>query len=166
MKRTSLIGVLGVLLAAGSFGGLYISLTAACRELEKTCGPELAWIKKEFQLSDADLERVRTLHEAYKPVCADYCRKIDDKNKQVAALLMTSANVTPEIQKALTEAGQLRAQCYVEMLNHFFQVSQAMPPDQGRRCLACMQSATLAPTHQSMLPQVDSPAHDLNAHGH
>lgn len=158
MRRPWVITVLGLLLAAGSFGVLYANRTAAYRELEQTCGPELAWIKKEFRLNDADFERVRVLHEAYKPVCAEYCQRMDEKNREVAQLLERSTNVTEEIQKALNDTAQLRAQCHSEMLKHFFQVSQAMPPDQGRRYLAWMRSQTLGSTHESMLPQVGSHA--------
>jgi hypothetical protein len=106
------------------------------------------------------------LHEAYRPVCAEYCARIDKENRKVAALLGSSTNVTPEIQQALGEAAQLRAQCYAQMLKHFFQVSQAMPPEQGRRYLLWMHSATLGPTHQTMLPRVDAPAHDAHPHAH
>lgn len=37
----------------------------------------------------------------------------------------------------------LRAQCQAEMLQHFHEVSQVMPPEQGRRYLAEMQRLTL-----------------------
>jgi hypothetical protein len=77
-------------------------------------------------------------------------------------LLVVSTTVTPEIEAVLGEAARLRRECQTEMLKHFFTVSQAMPPEQGRRYLAWMQEQTLSPTHQSMLPQVGQkpPAHD------
>ncbi len=165
MKRFGFISLLGLVVAVGAFVALYAIRTAGYRRLEEQCGPELAWIKMEFQLSDADFERVRALHEAYKPECAARCREIDEQNRGLARLLATSHEVTPEIEKVLTRAAELRAQCQTEMLKHFFQVSHAMPPEQGRRYLAWMQAQTLAPTHESMLPQVRSQsAHDLHSH--
>lgn len=166
MRRPWIIAVLGLFLGAGGFAGLYLGRTAASRELEEACGPELAWLKKEFNLGDAEFERVRALHEGYRPVCAESCKKIDDENRRVARLLGVSTNVTPEIQQALGEAAQLRARCYAQMLKHFYQVSQAMPPEQGRRYLSWMHAATLAPTHESMLPRVDAPVHDGHSHSH
>jgi len=35
------------------------------------------------------------------------------------------------------------------MLNHFYQVSQVMPPDEGKRYLAWMQKETLIPAPMS-----------------
>jgi hypothetical protein len=160
MKRPWLIAVLGLVLAACGFGVLYGSRVATYRQLQEQCGPELAWIKKEFQLSGADFERVRKLHEAYKPVCMDMCRKVDEQNRELAGLLQTAQEVTPEIEQVMSRASQLRQQCQTEMLKHFFQVSQAMPPEQGRRYLAWMQAQTLTSTHDSMQPKVGPKSDD------
>lgn len=160
MKRPWLIAVLGLVLAACGFGVLYGSRISAYRQLQEQCGPELAWIKKEFQLDGADFERVRKLHEAYKPVCAEMCRRVDEQNRELARLLQTAHEVTPEVEQVLSRASQLRQQCQTEMLKHFFQVSHAMPPEQGRRYLAWMQAETLTATHNSMLPKVGPKSDD------
>jgi hypothetical protein len=160
MKDPWPIVLLGLVLALGAFGGIYGGRTAAYRQLQAECGPELAWIRKEFQLSGADFERVRKLHEAYKPVCAEMCRQVDEQNRELARLLRTAHEVSPEIEEVLSRAAQLRRQCQTEMLKHFFQVSQAMPPEQGRRYLAWMQAQTLTPTHDSMLPKVGATSDD------
>ena len=156
MKRTWLIGVFGVLLGIGGFSFLYASRTADYRELEQRYGGELAWIKKEFALSDADFDRIRRLHEAYKPVCAEMCRRVDEKNRELARLLQSSREVTLPIEQVLSEAAQLRKECQTEMLRHFFEVSRAMPAEQGERYLLWMQAQTLTPTHDSMVPKVDA----------
>jgi hypothetical protein len=165
MKRPWLIAVLGLVLGLSGFGVLYANKTAAHRELCEATGPELAWIKKEFQLNDTDFRHIRQLHEAYKPVCAEMCRRIDEKNRELGTVLAQSINVTPEIEKVLGEAAQLRRECQTEMLKHFFAVSRAMPPEQGRRYLAWMHSQTLAPTHPAMLPQIPNAA-TQERHGH
>src|SRR5262245_40451602 len=151
MKRHWLIGLLGLFMGVGCFGLLYAKRTADYRELEESCGPELAWIKKEFQLNDRDFERVRQLHQSYKPICAELCRRVDEKKADLARLLQTSTEVTPQIQEVLGQAAQLRKECQTEMLRHFFQVSKAMPPEQGKRYLASIQAQTLTPTHGSMV---------------
>jgi len=43
----------------------------------------------------------------------------------------------------LSEIAALRARCQAQMLQHFITVSQAMPPEQGRRYLAEMKRLTL-----------------------
>jgi hypothetical protein len=160
MKRPWLVAVLGLVIAGVAFSVLYGSRTAAYRRLQAHCGPELAWIKMEFRLGDAEFERVRELHEAYKPDCARLCRQVDDQNHALARLLETATGVTPEIEQVLSRIAELRKQCHTEMLKHFFQVSQAMPPEQGRRYLAWMQAQTLTPTHESMLPKVGATSPD------
>jgi len=156
MNRSLLIAGFGLILAAAGFGALYSVRMAEHRTLEAQCGPELAWIKQEFHLQDPEFEQVRRLHEAYKPVCAAMCQRIDSLHAELARLLETSTNVTPEIDRVLTQAAQLRKECQTAMLGHFFQVSQAMPPAEGRRYLAWMQAQTLSPSHEAMVPRPET----------
>ena len=151
MKRTFFILLLGLPLGMTGFGLLYSNRTASYRDLEQTCGPELAWVKKEFKLNDQEFERIRRLHQAYKPVCTEYCRRVREKNQEIATLVAASTDITPAIQKALGEAADLRKECLAHMLQHFYAVSQAMPPEQGRRYLGRMQVEVMAPTDQTML---------------
>ena len=58
--------------------------------------------------------------------------------------------VTPEIKQALTEAAYLRVECQSAMMQHFYEVSRAMSPDQGKRYLTWVQQETLLPGQ--MLP--------------
>lgn len=160
MMRPWIIALLGVACAAGGFIAFYGTRTADCRRLEAECGPELAWIKKEFRLPAGDFERVQKLHEAYKPVCAEMCRQVDEQNRELARLLQTAQGVTPEIETVLSRAAEIRKECQTGMLIHFFRVSQVMPPEQGRRYLAWMQAQTLIPTHESMLPKIRAKSDD------
>lgn len=153
MKRHSFIVLLGLALGVTVFGLLYANRIASYRHLEQTCGPELAWVKKEFKLSDGQFERVRALHLAYKPVCTEYCRRIQEKNRDLARLMDASSRVTPAIKVALSEATELRKECLAQMLEHFYAVSRVMPPEQGKRYLARMQAETaesMAPVYPSV----------------
>jgi hypothetical protein len=71
--------------------------------------------------------------------------EIDAQNVQVEKLIASATNVTPEIEGALTEASRLRADCQTMMLRHFMQVSQTMPPEQGRRYLAWVKEKAFTP---------------------
>ena len=73
------------------------------------------------------------------------CRRIDDQNARVQQLLAATNAVTPEIKDALAEAARLRAECQTAMLQNFYEVSRAMPADQGKRYLAWVQGETLLP---------------------
>ena len=113
--------------------------------MEQSTRPELAWLKSEYHLSDAQFAEVVRLHDAYKPKCAEMCRRIDEQNARVQKLLAATNTVTPEIKQALAQAAQLRAECESAMMQHFYEVSRAMPSDQGKRYLAWVQSETLLP---------------------
>jgi small-conductance mechanosensitive channel len=160
----SLVILLGTLaLAMVVFGSSY----AVSRQVGESCltqpGNDLAWLRQEFHLNDAEMARVQKLHSDYLPQCADMCQKIAAKKMEVVAALNGATNVTPAARQKLAELAALRAQCQAQMLRHFTEVSQAMPPEQGRRYLADMQRITLGlhePTEQSM----SISAGDLHGH--
>lgn len=147
MKRGVLILVLGLVAAAAVYGCMYFACTSTARNLQRSDKPELAWLKEEFNLSDTEFKRVSDLHAAYLPQCQEMCRKIDAQNTQLDKLISGATNVTPEIESALAEASRMRADCQTMMLRHFIQVSQTMPPEQGRRYLAWVKQKAFLPNY-------------------
>jgi len=160
MKKSLLILFGGLLVGLIAYTCIYLHATSAQRSMEQSTRPELAWLKHEYQLSDAQFAQVVQLHDAYHPKCAELCRRIDDQNAKVQKLLAATNTVTPEIQLALAEAAQLRVECESAMMQHFYEVSQAMPSDQGKRYLAWVQSETLLPGQ--MIPT--KPAMKMEGH--
>ena len=71
------------------------------------------------------------------------CTKIAAKKAEIETSLGTSTNLTAEVRTKMTELADQRAQCQAQMLQHFISVSQAMPPEQGRRYLAEMKKLAL-----------------------
>jgi hypothetical protein len=100
--------------------------------------PELAWLQQEFQMSDAQLARVRELDARYQAGCADLCRRINATNALVRAEFTREAAVTPAMRQLLANAALLRAECQTHMLEYCQAVSREMPPAQGRRYLQWM----------------------------
>src|SRR5712675_2045588 len=142
MKKGVLILVFGLVAAAAAYGCIYFACTASARSLQRTDKPELAWLKEEFNLSDAEFKRVADLHAAYLPQCAEMCRQIDTQSQHLKELLAATNQITPEIEAAIAESSHLRAECQRNMLKHFYEVSRTMPPEQGRRYLAWVQERT------------------------
>ena len=142
----SLVILLGLLaLGAVLFAGSYFigqRASAITRSAD-----DLSWLRDEFHLSDAEMTRVRQLHEGYMPQCAKMCALIAAKSA--------------EAQQKLTELGELRAQCQAQMLRHFIAVSQAMPPEEGRRYLAEMKKVTLG-SHE----EIEQSMSDHTGHEH
>lgn len=145
MKRTVPILVLGVFMAVSAYCAIYLLDAAPGRGLLRTKTPELAWLKMEFNLNDAELARIAALHQAYRPHCREMCRRIDVKNAELKALLARTNTMTPEMEQKLAEAAQLRLECQKAMLDHFIAVSQTMPPEQGKRYLAWVEGRTFLP---------------------
>ncbi len=142
MKRGLLILVSGLIAAAAAYGCIYLTCTASARNLQRSDKPELAWLKEEFNLSDAEFKRVSELHAAYLPQCAEMCTQIYAQNQRLKELLAATNQVTPEIEAAIMESSKLRGECQRNMLKHFYEVSRTMPPEQGRRYLAWVQDKT------------------------
>jgi Spy/CpxP family protein refolding chaperone len=145
MKHAGFIIIVGLMVAFAGYSCVYLVCTGAQHSVEKKDGPSLAWLQTEYHLTDAQLARVRELHDAYQPKCMAMCRRIDEKNAELQTLLAATNVITPEIKQALAESAQLRAECQQAMLAHFYAVAQVMPPEQGRRYLAWVQQATLMP---------------------
>jgi hypothetical protein len=146
----SLIVVLGALaLSAAVFAGSYFAGQRAGVIYCANPADDLSWLRTEFHLNDAEMARVRQVHASYLPQCAKMCALIAAKKAEVQAALTYGTNVTVEVQKKLTELGEFRAQCQGQMLQHFIAVSQAMPPEQGRRYLAEMEKITLG-SHEAI----------------
>ena len=143
MKRGGLILLLGLVLGGAAFAGFYYLGTAHCRQMLREPQPELAWLKQEFNLSEAEFSRVVKLHEAYLPQCAERCAIIEEQSQKLRELLRDPKAVTPEMEALLLERARVRAVCETEMLRHFLQVRQTMPREQGERYLAWVLDQTL-----------------------
>ena len=142
--RRSLTLVIAMLLAGVAIaGGSYLLGCRICARQLATSGDDLAWLRREFRLGDAEMQRIRQLHEGYLPKCHENCARIAAKKKELQAALDHAKGMTPEARQKLDEVAALRAKCQANMLGHFYEVSQAMPPEQGRRYLAEMQRLTL-----------------------
>ena len=160
MKRAALIVVAGLLAAVAGYCTLYYCGTRQQREMLESPAPELAWLKNEFKVGDAEFKRITELHEGYMPRCAELCRQIAQKNSEFHQLL-GGTNVNPKaVEQKLKEAGDLRVQCQQNMFNHFLEVSRQMPPEQGKRYLQWVQQRTLMPEHD--MARRHTPDHNMS----
>jgi hypothetical protein len=160
MKRRVAIVLVGLVAAVAVFAASnWIAQRLCARHL--VSADDLDWLRQEFRLSDTEMARVRTLHQGYLPKCAEMCARIAAKKQELAQSLAGQTHVTPAAERNLAELGMLRVQCQTEMLRHFVEVSQAMPPEPGRRYLAGMQRLTLG-FHE----QIEQSMSDAAGHAH
>ena len=133
MKRGILILILGVAFGIIGYWCADAAWSSRARSLQQGGQPELAWLKEEFGLSEAQFKRISELHASYLPQCREMCAKIDAQNAKLDKILRSATNVTQEIDQVLAETARLRSECQAVMLRHFFEVSGTMQPEQGRR---------------------------------
>ncbi len=143
MNRSLFILLGALALGAAIFAGSYFTSQRTCMMCKSKPADDLAWLREEFQLGDAEMAHIRQLHEGYMPKCAEMCAKIAAKKRELESALGNGTNISAEAQAKLNEVAELRAQCQKQMLQHFVTVSQAMPPKQGQRYLAEMKRLTL-----------------------
>ncbi len=148
MKRSLVILLGAVLLGATLFAASYFTGQRVCVVCGSNSQDKLAWLRNEFHLNEAEMTRIRQLHDGYMPQCAQMCALIAAKKKELDASLAGQTNVTTEAVKKLRELAELRAECQTRMLNHFMAVNQAMPADEGKRYLAEMENSTLGSHEQ------------------
>lgn len=143
MNRGMLILILGAVLAAVSYGGFYFLRDVP----EPGSGSELEWLRTEFHLTDEEFNRVRDLHFSYLPQCEEMCARIDQKNADLRRIMSNAKSITPEIEKQLREATQLRQECLRAMVDHFYQIAQVLPEKQRKRYLEWVLNNTIVRTH-------------------
>jgi len=163
MKRSPAILLLALAAGIAVFAASFVVAQRVCAKRLAASADDLDWLRQEFQLSDAGLARVRQLHEGYLPRCAEMCRRIAVKKRELESALAGRTNLSSDAEQKLTELAALRAQCQTQMLRHFVEVSQAMPPAQGRRYLAEMERITLG-SHEQIEQSMSSPGD--HQHGH
>jgi hypothetical protein len=142
--RRSLLILLAVLISSAAIVGLSSAVAKRlCVQHFASPSDDLVWLRREFRLNDAEMQRVRQLHEGYLPKCRGFCERIDARKRELQATLASGANAPGATEQKLIEIGTIRAQCQAAMLQHFRDVSQVMPAEQGRRYLSEMQRLTL-----------------------
>ncbi len=162
--RRSLLIFLALLFSGGAvFVAGHCIAQRLCVARASRATDDLAWLRLEFGLNDAEMASIRKVHEGYLPKCQSYCSRIATKRRELGELVAGQTNVTAAVDRKLEEIATLRAQCQAEMLRYFAEVSRTMPPEQGQRYLAEMQRLTLG-FHEQIEKSMDheSPA----SHGH
>lgn len=97
--------------------------------------PELEWLRKDLQLTDAQFDRVAKLHAEYRPQCMEMCRRIDEAGMKVEAKLRQNREITPELEAAVQEHARVRAECRLTMLKHIYDTARLLNEEQAARYL-------------------------------
>jgi len=148
MRKPLTILICALAVGALLFGGAFYCAHYVCVQRVANPTDDLDWLRLEFQLSDADLARIRELHDGYLPKCSDNCILIAAKKRELAQAIATGTNAAATLDQMRADVAALRTKCQSEMLAHFEEVSRAMPAGQGERYLAEMKRLTLGQHEQ------------------
>ena len=163
MRKPLVILIGALVLGALLFGGAFYCAHYVCVQKMASSTDDLDWLRMEFNLTDADLARIRELHNGYLPKCSANCALIAAKKREVNKAIAAGTNSIATLDKLRAEVGALRVKCQSEMLAHFDEVSRAMPQEQGQRYLAEMKRLTLG-AHEQLEQSMS--ATNTDAHGH
>lgn len=132
MKKPALILLTVLVVAAAAYFTCY---HLATRESQRMLGSadDLAWLRAEFTLDDAQARAIATLQADYEPRCMAMCDRIATSSARLKKLLHESASMTPELEAAMREASQTEADCHAATLAQAFAISARMAPAQAAR---------------------------------
>ncbi|MEO8351738.1 MAG: periplasmic heavy metal sensor [Chthoniobacteraceae bacterium] len=136
--KAFVILVIAVLLGVGSYVLCFRSATAPMNAMLTQPAGELEWLRREFRLTDAQFERIKTMHRDYSPKCDAMCEKIAQTNGRLEALIGSEKAVTPALRAAVHDSAVAQEECRQSLLAHVYAVSAEMSPEQGARYVAMM----------------------------
>ncbi len=96
---------------------------------------ELDWLKEELQVTDAQLEKIRTLHVAYHPICEELALRLEGSHRKLDGLTKSATGVSAELEAALKEHAEIHLECQRAMLKHFYETAACLTPAQSQRYL-------------------------------
>ena len=141
------VAILFVAIAAG-LGAFWICTffgTTDLRSVSSGRDADLVWLRREFDLTDVQFQRIRALHTAYSGKCDLMCQRIMNANAALDAAISRNKQVTPEIQQAMGEVGRVQQDCRQSMLAHVYEVSAQMDSSSAVRYLQMMKPRIIQP---------------------
>jgi len=134
-KFLFLLGFVAVVGAATYFVCYHRAMASVIIVTPDGTDAELAWLKREFALSNEQYAKVEALHEAYRPLCVGHCANYLEAHGRLKQLLETRTSWSPEIGEAVAAVARIQSECHASMLEYAYDVAACMSPEQGRRYL-------------------------------
>ncbi|MGH7946199.1 MAG: hypothetical protein ACREH8_24320 [Opitutaceae bacterium] len=127
------------LIAAAAGATWFVSYRMAARPAVRQAVQKrdaLEWLRRDFDLNDAQFAAVKQLHESYAVVCEDHCRAIQDATRRRATLKAQTLHDPAALAVAEQKLQELRLICENAIATHVREVAAQMSQEQGRRYLA------------------------------
>ena len=105
--------------------------------------PELAWLRRDLDLDDAEFAAASELHAAYRPVCVEMCAHISEAHAKLERLAKSSHGMNPELAEAIREHARVHAECQQRMIEHLYRTAALFDEKQADEYLRMMIPAAL-----------------------
>ena len=146
VQRWLLVAILtGFGAALGAFFVCEYAATRQMRSMMTASDGELLWLRREFNLTDAQYNRIKLLHEKYSAQCDLMCQRIAEVNARLDALISANREVTPALASTINEASRVQEDCRRAMLAHIYEVGAIMTPSSGARYVDMMKATIIQP---------------------
>src|ERR1700730_8273373 len=119
--------------------------TSDLRSVTADRDADLVRLRREFDLTDVQFQRIQALHTAYASKCDLMCQRIMNANTALDAAISRNKQVTPEIQQAMGEVARVKQDCQQSMLAHVYEVSAQMDPSSAEQYLQMMKQRIIQP---------------------
>lgn len=129
-----------VLILAAAIGIAAYQITRTHQQSERKevlldAMPELAWLRGELKLTDAQFAQASELHATYRPKCAAMCRSIAQAQARLETLATGGRGMSPELAQAIREHARVQAECQQKMLEHLYQTADLLDDRQAAKYL-------------------------------
>jgi len=138
MKKGLLILVLALAAGAAAFMAARSHRQSEHNEVLLDTLSELAWLRTELKLSEAQFRQASELHTAYRPVCVEMCHNIAKTHAKLETLARSGRGMTPELEDAIRNHARVHAECQQKMLEHLYQTAALLDENQAARYLETM----------------------------
>lgn len=96
----------------------------------------MAWLRTDFQLTDAQFAAIQKLHTSYSVVCEEHCRAIQAATRARNELKARAEGDAAAFAAADRRVEELRLECESAIATHVRQCAAVMSPEAGQRYLA------------------------------
>jgi len=137
MKRGQLILLIALALGACMFfcSRYWLHdnrMTSAMPQERESLLPELEWLRQRLRLDEAQFDKVKTLHLAYRPKCQDLCMRAEEVETALREVL---SDPQKDPTAALKTRAELQVECQQAMLAHVRQTAACMNASQAKQYL-------------------------------
>jgi hypothetical protein len=122
-----------IAMAIITYFGVHRSVTMEARAVLRSECPELAWLKREYALSDHQFGKIQELHNLHDVECQNHCRALATTQQELQKLIISEPLQSPPVQNALQAWRNQQVISQDSILKHMENVSNEMDLAQGRR---------------------------------